>query len=44
MLKLKAKYPISQIAENIATAKYESSIYRFLSKSSWDDELLIEVA
>jgi hypothetical protein len=31
---------ISNIAENIALAKDKSCIYRFLSQSPWDDELL----
>ncbi|HEY8362376.1 MAG TPA: hypothetical protein VIK77_05775 [Tissierellaceae bacterium] len=39
-LQMEGKISISKIAENIATAKDESCIYRFLSKSPWDDELL----
>jgi len=39
-IQMEGKTSISKIAENIATAKDESCIYRFLSKSPWDDKQL----
>lgn len=39
-IQIEGKISISKIAENIATSKDESCIYRFLSESPWDDELL----
>jgi len=39
-IQIEGKMSISKIAENIATAKDKSCIYRFLSESPWDDGLL----
>ena len=39
-IKIESKLSISKIAKNIAMAKDKSCIYRFLSKSPWDDKQL----
>ena len=39
-ININGKVSISKIAENISEAKDKSCIYRFLSNSPWDDELL----
>jgi hypothetical protein len=39
-IQVEGKLSISKIAENITIAKDKSCIYRFLSKSPWDDKQL----
>jgi len=40
LINIKGNKTISKIAEGILSAKDKSSIYRFLSRSKWDDSLL----
>ncbi|URZ06612.1 hypothetical protein CLROS_019450 [Clostridium felsineum] len=40
LINLDGTKSLSKISENILTAKSNSSIYRFLSRSKWDDNLI----
>ncbi|WP_427340426.1 hypothetical protein [Caloranaerobacter sp. DY30410] len=40
LINIKGNKTISKIAEGILSAKDKSSIYKFLSRSKWDDSLL----
>lgn len=40
LINIKGNKTISKIAEGIVSAKDKSSIYKFLSRSKWDDSLL----